>query len=506
MVEMRDKLKMAMACAGVCALLSHVDVAVAQSGAPVFPTPETRPAPELVQGLPDFTALVESAGGSVVNIRTMSKMSGFGGAELGAMPPEMQEFFEFFFETPGGRDHPRTPRFQGEDSSELRPSGVASGFIITHDGYILTNTHVVERADEIIVMLPNSHREYAARVVGADKRTDVALIKIEGVENLPVVRIGDVHELKVGEWVVAIGSPFGLDNSVTAGIVSAKQRDTGDYVNFIQTDVAVNPGNSGGPLLNMRGEVIGINSQIYSRSGGYMGISFSIPIDEAMHVAEQLHNQGFVERGRIGVVIMPVTSDVAKALGLGDEGYGAMIHSVEAGSVAQKAGIEPGDIITEVNGQRILTHKDLQRAIGHIKPGSDADVKLFRRGQWNDVVVKVDAVEQEQVAQTQAHQESLAQGEPAVVDMLGISIVNLTPAEMKKLDVDSGVRVESVSNDARRFGIQVDDVILEVGNTKVTDVSYFESLIKELGRKKSVALLLRRGNGVIYVVVQLGEK
>lgn len=490
---------------GLCALSSTFTGAMAQDTASPFPVPDKTPAPELVQGLPDFSVLVESAGPSVVNIRTMTRVGSRGASEFGAMPPDMQEFFEFFFDTPRGRNHPRIPDKEDSDSSELRPSGVASGFIITQDGYILTNAHVVERSDQIIVMLHNSQREYQAKVIGVDKRTDVALLKIDGVSHLPVVRIGNVNELKVGEWVVAIGSPFGLDNSVTAGIVSAKQRDTGDYVNFIQTDVAINPGNSGGPLLNMRGEVIGINSQIYSRSGGFMGISFSIPIDEAMNVAQQLRDQGFVERGRIGVVIMPVTQDVAQALELGDEAYGALIHSVEEGSVAQKAGIEPGDIITEVGGQKIVTPKDLQRTVGHLKPGSEVRMKLFRRGQWKDVTVKVDANAEERSSQPQT-QGSKGPESSATVDTLGVSVANLTQEEAKKLGIESGVRVESVNNAARRFGIRVDDVILEVGNTKVKDTSHFESLIKENTQNKRIVLLIRRGNGVVYIIAQLPSK
>ncbi|MGL4668478.1 MAG: Do family serine endopeptidase [Saezia sp.] len=505
-MKARRKIKQVITSVGLCVLLTGLNGAIAQNAATAFPVPEKWPAPELVQGLPDFTALVESAGASVVNIRTMARVGGSAGAEFGEMPPEMQEFFEFFFDSPQGRGHPRIPRSRDENSAELKPSGVASGFIVTHDGYILTNAHVVERADEIIIMLPNSQREYQAKVVGADKRTDVALLKIEDVSNLPVVRIGDVHSLKVGEWVVAIGSPFGLDNTVTAGIVSAKQRDTGDYVNFIQTDVAVNPGNSGGPLLNMRGEVVGINSQIYSRSGGFMGISFSIPIDEAMNVAEQLRDQGFVERGRIGVVIMPVTSDVAQALGLGNEGYGALIHSVEKDSVAQKAGIKPGDIITEVSGKKIVTPKDLQRTIGHIKPGNDVQVKLFRQGSWEEVTVKVDAIAEEKPSLPSQGQESPSLDAARTVDMLGVSVVNLTQAQMTSLGVDSGVRVESVNSEARRFGIKIDDVILEVNNTKVTDVAHFESLLGKVPSKQKTVLLVYRGNGVAYIVVPTREK
>ncbi|MBY0464982.1 MAG: trypsin-like peptidase domain-containing protein, partial [Burkholderiales bacterium] len=273
---------------------------------------QAQPGQAVVRGLPDFTELVEQVGPSVVNIRTLEKVRG--GNAANAPDEQMLEFFRRFGipVPPGaGKGNPRQER---GGSDEERPTGVGSGFILTSDGFIMTNAHVVDGADELLVTLPDK-REFKARVVGADKRTDVAVVKIEAL-GLPAVRIGDANRIKVGEWVMAIGSPFGLENSVTAGIVSAKQRDTGDYLPFIQTDVAINPGNSGGPLINMRGEVIGINSQIYSRSGGFMGISFAIPIDEAMRVSEQLRATGKVTRGRIGVSIDQVPKDVAESLGL----------------------------------------------------------------------------------------------------------------------------------------------------------------------------------------------
>jgi serine protease Do len=292
----------------------------------------------VVRGLPDFTDLVEQVGPSVVNIRTLEKVRpstpGAGGQD-----EEMQELFRRFFGQPfpGQPNTPRQQRPNRPQQEEEQPRGVGSGFILTADGFIMTNAHVVEGADQVLVTLPDK-REFKARIVGVDKRSDVAVVKVEAT-GLPVVKIGDVNRLKVGEWVMAIGSPFGLDNSVTAGIVSAKQRDTGDYLPFIQTDVAINPGNSGGPLINLRGEVVGINSQIYSRSGGFMGISFAIPIDEAMRVADQLRSPtGRVSRGRIGVAIDQVTKDVAESIGLGRP-QGALVRSVESGSPADKAGV-----------------------------------------------------------------------------------------------------------------------------------------------------------------------
>lgn len=334
--------------------------------------------------LPDFTELVERVGPSVVNIRTLERVrSGSGNQERG-VDPGLEEFFKRFgIPLPGGRGSP--PR-GGNNEDEPQQRGVGSGFILSTDGFVMTNAHVVDGADEVLVTLTDK-REFKARLIGADKRTDVAVVKIEAA-GLPAVKIGDVGRLKVGEWVMAIGSPFNLANSVTAGIVSAKGRETGEYLPFIQTDVAINPGNSGGPLINMRGEVVGINSQIYSRSGGYMGIAFAIPIDEAMRVADQLRVSGRVIRGRIGVSIAPVTREVAEAIGLGKP-TGALVRGVETGQPAEKAGIEAGDIITKVDGKLVESSVDLPRIVGGIKPGSKATLQLFRRGAYRDAVVTV---------------------------------------------------------------------------------------------------------------------
>src|SRR4051812_29296273 len=380
-------LAMALAFAGAATLMPSAPV-LAQSA----PQPRT---------LPDFTELVDQVGPAVVNIRTLERARAGGGQGNGQMDEEMQEFFRRFFGVP----MPNAPRQQrpnpnprgggggggggsggGADNDEDQPRGVGSGFILTADGYVMTNAHVVEGADQVIVTLTDK-REFKAKPIGVDKRTDVALVKIEAT-GLPFVRVGDVSKLKVGEWVMAIGSPFGLDNTVTAGIVSAKGRDTGDYLPFIQTDVAINPGNSGGPLINMRGEVIGINSQIYSRSGGFMGISFAIPIDEASRVAEQLRVSGRVQRGRIGVQIDQVTRDVAESIGLGRP-QGALVRSVESGSPADKAGIEAGDIITKFNGTAIERASDLPRMVGNTKPGSKVNLTVFRRGGSRDLSVAV---------------------------------------------------------------------------------------------------------------------
>ena len=316
----------------VPALITSLVLGVAASGLVAIPLPaQAQPAP-LIRGLPDFTDLVETVGPSVVNIRTLERSSGESGS--GTADEQMLEFFKRFgIPVPPGVS-PRTPRQERGPSEEAQPRGVGSGFILSADGLIMTNAHVVDGADELLVTLPDK-REFKARLIGADKRTDVAVVKIEA-SGLSAVRIGDVNRLKVGEWVMAIGSPFGLENTVTAGIVSAKKRDTGDFLPFIQTDVAINPGNSGGPLINMRGEVVGINSQIYSRSGGFQGISFAIPIDEAVRVSDQLRSTGRVTRGRIGVQIDQVSKEVAESLGLGQP-KGALVRGVEPNSPAAKA-------------------------------------------------------------------------------------------------------------------------------------------------------------------------
>ena len=302
---------------------------------------------------------------------------------------------------------------------------MGSGFILTTDGFVMTNAHVVDGASEVLVTLVDK-REFKAKIIGADKRTDVAVVKIDAT-GLPAVKVGDISKLRVGEWVMAIGSPFGLENTVTAGIVSAKQRDTGDYLPFIQTDVAINPGNSGGPLINMRGEVVGINSQIYSRSGGFMGISFSIPIDEAIRVSEQLRANGRVSRGRIGVQIDQVTKDVAESIGLG-KAQGALVRGVETGSPGEKAGIEPGDIITRFDGKAIEKPSDLPRLVGNTKPGTKSTVTVFRRGNSRDLTVTIAEFEPDKPTQTSEREEQPASkpSASAAAKSLGLTVSDLT--------------------------------------------------------------------------------
>ena len=440
--------------------------------------------------LPDFSELADRVGPSVVNLRTTERGRSRGAAEG---DPGMEEFFRRFgIPLPNRRGNPQPD----DEQAQPQQRGVGSGFILTADGYIMTNAHVVDGADEVIVTLTDK-RELKARIVGADTRTDVAVVKIDGT-GLPFVRIGDVNRLKVGEWVMAIGSPFGLDNTVTAGIVSAKQRDTGDYLNFIQTDVAINPGNSGGPLLNLRGEVVGINSQIYSRSGGFMGISFAIPIDDAMRVADQLRTNGRVVRGRIGVQIQPVTKDVAEAIGLGKPA-GALVRSVEKDGPAEKGGVEAGDIITRVDGKAVERSGDLPRIIGGIKPGSRATLTVFRRGATRDLSVTVVEFEDDRP-------QRRAQAEPnsgsAAKTALGLTVSDLSEAQKRELRVRGGVRVDAVEGAAARAGLREGDVVLSVDNTEVTDSKQFAGIAAKVEKSRAVSVLVRRGEWVNYLVIR----
>jgi serine protease Do len=450
-----------------------------------------------VRGLPDFTELVEQVGPSVVNIRTLEKVRQNDAAN-GGPDEEMQEFFRRFFGVPLPNMPRQAPRQNRPQPEEAQPRGVGSGFILTSDGYIMTNAHVVDGADEVVVTLTDK-REFKAKIVGADKRTDVAVVKISAT-GLPAVKVGDVSRLKVGEWVMAIGSPFGLENTVTAGIVSAKQRDTGDYLPFIQTDVAINPGNSGGPLINMRGEVVGINSQIYSRSGGFMGISFSIPMDEAIRVSDQLRASGRVTRGRIGVQIDQVTKEVAESIGLGKP-QGALIRGVEEGSPAEKAGIEAGDIITRFDGKAIDKASDLPRLVGNTKPGSRVNVTVFRRGASKDLNITVAEMQPEKnVAQKPAEERK-----GSAVAPLGLVVAELSDGQKRELRVRGGVRIESAAEPAARAGLREGDVILAIANTEVLGVRDFETIMARVDKSRPVSLLIRRGDVAQYVLVRPGR-
>ena len=449
--------------------------------------------------LPDFTDLVDKVGPAVVNIRTTERskvmQQGQGGED-----EEMQEFFRRFFgQPPGQRPQPsprgrRAPNGSGDEQPQV-PRGVGSGFIISADGYVLTNAHVVEGADEVFVTLTDK-REFKAKIIGSDRRTDVALVKIDG-SNLPRLTMGDSSKLRVGEWVIAIGSPFGLENTVTAGIVSANSRDTGDYLPLIQTDVAVNPGNSGGPLINMRGEVVGINSQIYSRSGGYMGISFAVPIAEAIRVSEQLKTIGRVVRGRIGVQIGEVTKEVAESLGL-PRAQGALVARVEPGSPAEKAGVEAGDIITHFNGTTIEKSGDLPRLVGNTKPGSKSTLTILRKGAKRDLQVTVAEMEAEQTAKKDEKKPKQEQ----TLNALGLAVSDLSDAQKRELKLEGGAMVELADGPAGRAGLQQGDVIVRLNNTDIKDAKQFNALVAKLDPKKNALLLVRRGESSQFVLVR----
>lgn len=454
-----------------------------------------------VAGLPDFADLVERTGNAVVNIRTTERIKPGQGIP-GSEDEEMQEFFRRFFgiPVPPRQQQPdRTPRGNGKKpgvpQEEEVPRGVGSGFIISADGFVLTNAHVVDGADDIYVTLTDK-REYKAKMIGVDKRTDVAVVKIEGT-NLPRLTIGDPNKLRVGEWVIAIGSPFGLDNTVTAGIISAKARDTGDYLPLIQTDVAVNPGNSGGPLINMRGEVVGINSQIYSRSGGYMGISFAVPIDEAMRVADQLRVSGRVTRGRIGVQIGEVTKDVAESLGLA-RAQGALIQRVEPGGPAERGGLEAGDIILKFNGVNIEKSTDLPRLVGATKPGTRSTLTVWRKGANREVALTIAELEPEKVAQKDDRKAKPEQPPNA----LGLVVSDLSEAQKKELRIEGGVIVDASEGPAARAGLRAGDVILQLNNNDVRDARQFNALVSKLDPKKMAVVLVRRGDASQFVPIR----
>ena len=459
------------------------------------------PSPAWAQGreLPDFTELVERVGPAVVNIRTSERGRAAtpGGGE---MDEQMREFFRRFGIPLPNTPQPQQPRRGGprDEESEPQQRGIGSGFVLSADGYVMTNAHVVEGADEVIVTMTDK-REFKARIIGTDKRTDVALVKIEAA-GLPTVRIGDVNQVKVGAWVIAIGSPFNLDNTVTAGIISAKQRDTGEFLPLLQTDVAINPGNSGGPLINMRGEVIGINSQIYSRSGGYMGISFAIPIDEAIRVSDQLRASGRVIRGRIGVTIAPVTKEVAESIGLG-RATGALVQGVEAGGPADKAGIEAGDIITRVDGKPVERSGDLPRIVGATKPGSKTQLQVFRRGASRDLSVTVVEFEPEK-PRTAAQGKAEPQQPVQPKTVIGLAVSDLSEAQKRELKLRGGVRVETAEGAATRAGLREGDVIVTLDNSEVTDAKQFNALVAKADKTKPISVMVRRGEWTNYLVIR----
>lgn len=439
--------------------------------------------------LPDFTTLVEKHGAAVVNVSTSQTVQ-----NLQAVPPipglpEGDPLAELF------------RRFGAPMPHEQETHSLGSGFIISADGYILTNAHVIDAADKITVRLTDQ-REFKAKVIGADRRTDVALLKIEAT-GLAKVTQGDPAVLRVGEWVLAIGSPFGFDSSVTAGIVSGKGRSLQqeNFVPFIQTDVAINPGNSGGPLFNMKGEVVGINSQIYSRSGGYMGLSFAIPIDVAMEVANQLRASGKVTRGRIGVMIQEVTRELADSFGL-QKMAGALISSVEKGGPADKAGIQASDVILKFDGKVVNVSRDLPRMVAGTQPGTKVVVQLWRKGATKEVnLIIAELPGDGRVARSTKNDSSSEQ-----IARLGIGVTELTEEQKKQLEIEGGLLIEEVKGANVRAELQRGDIILALGNTPIVSIEQLNTVLKSIPKGRNVALLVRRGESASYIAIKLDDK
>lgn len=446
----------------------------------------------VAKDLPDFTGLVEKQGAAVVNVSTTQIVRAPQGFQGMPNLPENDPFYEFF-----KRFAPQMPREQESQS-------LGSGFIISTDGYILTNAHVVDRADKITVRLSDK-REFKAKVIGADKRTDVAMLKIEAT-GLPKVTLGNPELLKVGEWVLAIGSPFGFDSSVTAGIVSAKGRSLPqeNFVPFIQTDVAINPGNSGGPLFNMGGEVVGINSQIYTRSGGSMGLSFAIPMDVATQVVDQLRTTGKVTRGRIGVTIQEVTRELAESFGL-SKPSGALISAVEKNGPADKADIWVSDVILKFDGKPVESSMDLPRIVGATKPGSKVVVELWRRGEIKRITITVGKVPEDGKL-AQPAKESPSEVSEAI-PRLGIAIRELSKEELQELQIGEGLLVVEVKGAAARSaGLHQGDILLAIGNITARSLAQFNEIVRQIPKGRNIALLVKRGDNASYIAIKLDEK
>ena len=446
-----------------------------------------------VRELPDFTDIAEKQGPAVVNISSTQVQTAR--REMPQVPnldedDPMYDFFRRFMP----RQPPPNPR-------DFESRSLGSGFIVSDDGYILTNAHVVENADEITVKLTDK-REFKAKVIGADKRTDVALVKIEA-KGLQTVRFGDPNKLRVGEWVVAIGSPFNFENTVTAGIVSAKGRSLPqeNFVPFIQTDVAINPGNSGGPLFNMKGEVVGINSQIYSRTGGFMGLSFAIPIDVAMDVQSQLRQFGRVSRGRIGVVIQEVTRELAESFGL-PKPEGALVNGVEKGGPAEKAGIESGDIIMKFDGKPVTASGDLPRLVGNTKPGHNVTIQVWRKGTTRDVSVVVGEMPEDRVASRDTGRSRPVE---RAANRLGFTAGDMTADQKRDMKLSGGAVVEDIRQNVRA-DVRPGDVITAVTSkghtTEIKSADQFNKLLVQLERDSTMTLHVRRGEATLFVTVR----
>ncbi len=442
-------------------------------------SPAPAAAPMRTVQLPDFTPIVNANKAAVVNITVVENQQAAASPQFPGNPND--PFWQFFrhFQIP----QPQTPE-----------RGLGSGFIVSPDGVILTNAHVVDHSHDITVKL-SDRREFKAKVIGIDKLTDIAVLKIDA-HNLPTVKLGDSKDVQVGQWVIAIGSPYGFENTVTAGIVSATSRalPDGTYVPFIQTDAPVNPGNSGGPLINMDGQVIGINSQIYSQTGGFQGLSFAIPIDVAKNVEQQILAHGKVERGRIGVTIQEVTQPLAQSFGL-KRPAGALVSSVDPNGPAAKAGIQSGDVILAFNGTKVETSAQLPPLVAAVKPGADATLKIWRHGEEKDLTVKVGKLSSKEIA-------SIEGGNKADQGRLGLAVRPLTPQERQQAGVPSGLLVEQVGGPAADAGIQQGDIVLAVNGTAVKSVAQLRAIIDKAG--KHVALLIQRDDAKIFVPVDLG--
>ncbi|HQT80894.1 MAG: protease Do [Ferrovum sp. 37-45-19] len=456
------------------------------------------------ESLPDFTGLVEKLSPAVVNISTTTKARAMGKNDMnGNIDPNdpMYQFFRRFGipMMPGMPGMPGSPN-QGEVPES---HSMGSGFIISPEGYILTNTHVVEGADEVLVTL-NDKREFKAKVIGTDAKSDVAVLKINA-KDLPSVKLGNSDNEKVGEWVIAIGSPFGFESTVTKGIISAKGRSLPDetLVPFIQTDVPINPGNSGGPLINMNGEVIGINSQIYSKTGGFMGLSFAIPINVAQKVAMQLRSTGRVSRGWLGVVIQDVTKELADSFGL-KEAKGALVSNVQKGSPAQLGGVKVSDIILKFNGLPIVTDADLPRAVSEAKAGSMATLTVWRQGKLVDLQFKLGEMPSDHTLASNEPESPHANPHHAM-NKLGLSLANLSRQQKEQYGVTHGVAVEAVSGLASDIGMQPGDIILSINNVAIKNTQEFDNTLSKIGSKKVLALLIKRGDTSQFVTIKLGE-
>ncbi len=445
---------------------------------------QSSPAPLVT--LPDFSTLVAKEGAAVVNISSTKIVEDSASSPFSPDSPDNDPFYDFFH-----RFMPNPP----QTPHEYQSKSLGSGFVISHDGYILTNAHVIDDSDEVTVKLTDK-REFRAKVIGSDKRADIALIKIKA-KNLPIVPIGDPSRLKVGEWVLAIGSPFGFDNSVTAGIVSAKGRSLPDenYVPFIQTDVPINPGNSGGPLFNMKGEVVGINSQIYSRTGGYMGLSFAIPIDVAMNIAKQLKENGKVSRGRLGVEIQELNQDLARSFGM-KNANGALVASVEKDSPADKAGIRPGDVIIGFNGKEVDSSTELPALVGATSPGTKAEVKIWRNGAAQNLDVTIGELSSGSAPAVPVPQR-------LSVNRIGLGLRNLGADQKNAAGVDHGILIVKVKGAVLQSQLAEGDIILSLNHTEITSVDQFNDLISEIPRGKTVALLIKRGNNSVYIPIKV---